>query len=382
MMEFFRRSEDEDYFTNIKFLMCIAVSFMFIAGDKSVDAFPAWTPQLENTVPPSFLVFDVHSTFQHQARKKRYTLTPQMQKWDHFNLTYKILSFPKTLNEKDTEKGIALAFQMWSEVSPFNFTQVPANVSADIKIGFYSINHTDCLEVPSHPCFDGITGELAHAFFPTIGEIHFDDFEHWQLGKTRFSWKKIVWLTDLVHVAAHEIGHSLGLMHSQNANALMHKNATLTGKDKISQDDIWGIWRLYGCLDRLDECPSWAQMGFCEKQLSFMKKHCPLSCDFCRDPPIPTNAPTPLPPRTKVRRVSKGRKVTVQCGRKVAHKKGILQWYKDDELLEFSYAGYISMMGNKLIIVANAINQGTYTCLVKKKDKILTKYSWRLIVKE
>ncbi|XP_048417334.1 matrix metalloproteinase-23 isoform X2 [Stegostoma tigrinum] len=345
MMEFFRRSEDEDNLTNIKFLICIAVSLMFIVGDQSVDTFPAWRPQLENTVPSSLLVFDVHSTFQPQARKKRYTLTPQMQKWDHFNLTYKILSFPKTLNEKDTEKAIALAFQMWSEVSPFNFTEVPANVSADIKIGFYSINHTDCLEVPSHPCFDGITGELAHAFFPTHGEIHFDDFEHWILGKTRFSWKKIVWLTDLVHIAAHEIGHSLGLMHSQNMNALMHKNATLTGKDKISQDDIWGIWRLY-------------------------------------DPPIPTNAPTPVPPRTKVRRVSKGRKVTVQCGRKVAHKKGMLQWYKDDELLEFSYPGYIAMNRNKLTIVANAINQGTYTCLVKKKDKILTKYSWRLIVKE
>ncbi|XP_067872993.1 matrix metalloproteinase-23 [Heterodontus francisci] len=381
-MELVRTLEDKDYLTNVKVLICIAVALMFRAGEQDADAFPAWRPPLENAAPSSLLVLDIHSTVQHQARKKRYTLTPQMLKWDRFNLTYKILSFPKTLNEKDTEKGIADAFQMWSDVSPFNFTEVPANGSADIKIGFYSINHTDCLEVPSHPCFDGITGELAHAFFPSHGEIHFDDFEHWILGKTHFSWKKVVWLTDLVHIAAHEIGHSLGLMHSLNLNALMNKNATLMGKDKITRDDIWGIWRLYGCLDRLDECPFWAQKGFCGKDRTLMKKHCPFSCDFCRDPPIPTNAPTTVPPRTKVRQVPKGRNVTVQCGQKIAHKKGILQWYKDGELLEFSYPGYIFMRGNKLSIIANAINEGTYTCLVKKKGKILTKYSWQVVVKE
>ncbi|XP_038629497.1 matrix metalloproteinase-23 [Scyliorhinus canicula] len=381
-MDFFRRSEDKDYLTNIKVLICIAMAFMVITGDQGVDAFPTWRPQLEHVAPSSLLVFDVRSTMQHLVREKRYTLTPHELKWDHFNLTYKILSFPKTLNEKDTEKGIAEAFHMWSEISPFNFTEVPANASADIKIGFYPINHTDCLQVSSHPCFDGITGELAHAFFPSHGEIHFDDFEHWILGKTYFSWQKVVWLTDLVHIAAHEIGHSLGLMHSLNTNAIMHKNATLTRKDKITQDDIWGIWRLYGCLDRLDECSSWANEGFCEKHRTLMKKHCPLICDFCRDPPIPTDAPTAIPPRTKVRRVHKGRNITVQCGKKIAHKKGILQWYKDGELLEISYPGYISMKGNRLSIIANAINEGTYTCLVKKKDKILTKYSWQVVLKE
>lgn len=55
-----------------------------------------------------------------------------------------------------------------------------------------------------------------------------------------------VWLNDLVQVAAHEIGHALGLWHSRDPGALMHPNATYTGQRDIAQDDIWGIQRLYG----------------------------------------------------------------------------------------------------------------------------------------
>ncbi|KAL2296450.1 hypothetical protein Nmel_015768 [Mimus melanotis] len=112
-----------------------------------------------------------------------------------------------------------------------------------------------------------------------------------------------------------------------------------------------------------------------------MKKHCPSTCDFCYEFPFPTVPPTLPPPRTKTKTVSEGRNVTFRCGQKIIHKKGKVYWYKDKELLEYSYPGYLSLNEDHMSIIANAINEGTYTCIVKKKERILTTYSWRIRLK-
>lgn len=56
-------------------------------------------------------------------------------------------------------------------------------------------------------------------------------------------------------------------------------------------------------------------------------------------------------------------------------------WYKDGELLEMSQPNYVTLTDDHITLVANAINEGTYTCVVKKKDKVLTNYSWRVRVR-
>jgi hypothetical protein len=56
-------------------------------------------------------------------------------------------------------------------------------------------------------------------------------------------------------------------------------------------------------------------------------------------------------------------------------------WYKDQEPLEFSYPGYLALGEAQLSIIANAVNEGTYTCVVRRHQRVLTTYSWRVRVR-
>jgi hypothetical protein len=83
--------------------------------------------------------------------------------------------------------------------------------------------------------FDGPGGVLAHTFYPSppnpeplAGDMHFDDSEGWHIGTN----------TDLYSVALHELGHALGLGHSDNPEAVMYPyyktQTTLSDLDKVA----------------------------------------------------------------------------------------------------------------------------------------------------
>ncbi|KAM9820280.1 matrix metallopeptidase 23bb [Neosynchiropus ocellatus] len=334
------------------------------------------------------------------ARRRRYTVNPLGHKWTRNNLTYRISRFPNTLSVADTRKAFVIAFGKWSDVSPLTFTEV-TDGHVDISIGFFTFNHSDCWVSPLHPCFDGLNGELAHAFLPPRGEIHFDNHEFWILGKSRFSWRRGrhvgargvrpgvsqarasagVWLNDLVQVAAHEIGHVLGLWHSRDPQALMHPNATYTGQRDLAQDDVWGIQRLYGCVDKKRVCASWARLGFCERRKTMMRKNCAQRCDLCFEPPEAPATPTAPPANVKVKLVPRGRVVGFRCGTKSPRSPPKVSWFRDGEQISASIPGYIIMKDRDLRIVANEFTEGVYTCRLQHRGDVVSANSWAIRLK-
>lgn len=159
--------------------------------------------------------------------------------WGRNNISFSFQNGTNDIPNNDEQNAIRQAFQLWADYGNLNFTEVTTN--ADIVILWGDGNHGDGFP------FDGVNGVLAHAFFPPpdggtlSGDMHFDDAEAWTLAAQAVGAQPI----DLVTVAAHEIGHALGLGHSNVACALM--NPFYTGSHRyLSQDDIDGIQSIYG----------------------------------------------------------------------------------------------------------------------------------------
>ncbi|NXH17421.1 MMP27 protein, partial [Bucco capensis] len=156
--------------------------------------------------------------------------------WRKSQLTYRTVNYTPDMSKEEVDKAIQKAFDVWSSVTPLVFTPIPEGI-ADIMLAFGTQAHGSC---PRY--FDGSLGVLAHAFSPGNGlggDVHFDEDEDWTTGSTGFN---------LFLVAAHELGHALGLSHSNDQRALMFPNYAyiIPSEFPLSPDDIKGIQSIYG----------------------------------------------------------------------------------------------------------------------------------------
>ncbi|KMZ68570.1 Matrix metalloproteinase-9 [Zostera marina] len=155
------------------------------------------------------------------------------------NLKYYFTSYSTKIRPQTLRKIFARSFSRWERVTLLSFQKVHHPSKADIFLRFYSGNHGD------NSPFDGRFGVLAHAFAPTIGELHFDADEIWAVSMSML--RNTPNSIDLESVTTHELGHILGLGHSTFRSAIMYPSiSSQRRKINLRQDDIHGIQELYG----------------------------------------------------------------------------------------------------------------------------------------
>ena len=160
-------------------------------------------------------------------------LKENQQKWEKRELTYHIDGFVSGLPQKTQREIISDCFGLWTAVCGIQVQETRKSLRPDILIGVGEGKEHD---------FDGRGGTLGWAYLPRGDKqlrMRFDLAETWVNSSTE---RGIM----LATVAAHEIGHLLGLRHSQRKRALMAPYYNPYVSTPQQSDDIPRVQNLYG----------------------------------------------------------------------------------------------------------------------------------------
>ena len=162
--------------------------------------------------------------------------------WPKAALTYRFLNVSPDLDQGRQQDIVHEAFQRWQDSGGLTFSESPPGWQTDLSIAFHRGSHGDGNPFDDQGGPDGNT--LAHAFFPPpaggtwAGSLHFDEYEQWKDVPGGPGIR-------LYNVALHEIGHLIGLSHSQDPTAIMYAYYAEDRND-LRPDDAAGVQSLYG----------------------------------------------------------------------------------------------------------------------------------------
>ena len=164
--------------------------------------------------------------------------------WPKLDLRYAFGTLSASLGASTVMEAVRRACTTWENAGVgLVFTEVDRGEPHDIFIEWRQANDPD---------LSMVGGTLAHADFPPGFSIitpqpplplHFDDEEHrWVDGAGANAF-------DIETVALHELGHNLGLLHSNVLGAVMYPTVSSNFTNRqLTNDDLSGIEALYGQL--------------------------------------------------------------------------------------------------------------------------------------
>ena len=168
------------------------------------------------------------------SRTRKTQSLKKPNKWGKNDLTYYMMARDYDLKEEVWDEQFRLAFDSWSKVCPLTFTETDSP-NADIVIGVGNRKRQN---------FGKRGGVLAWAQLPYSEDFNGQLLTMYDMAENWITPDSDEYGTILQSVAAHEIGHLLGLDHSNDTSALMYPyiNNALGPRET----DIKNIQSLYG----------------------------------------------------------------------------------------------------------------------------------------
>jgi peptidoglycan hydrolase-like protein with peptidoglycan-binding domain len=149
-----------------------------------------------------------------------------IRRWRKTDFTCRFENFTADLSQNMIRSAFQAAFGAWSSVTSLTFREVTS--VGDITKLWTTRGQGD-------EYFDRPGGLFGYAYYPQDGRVHLDDDEN-------FTFTTPPTGMDLVTAVMHEVGHSLGLGHSSDTNAIMY-SAPMTSRN-LDPVDIMGIQSL------------------------------------------------------------------------------------------------------------------------------------------
>jgi len=197
------------------------------------------------------------------------------------DLTYVFTKMTAQLPPGAAQAEIERAMAVWSQAVNITWHQgTNATGSKTVNILWATGDHGD-----GYP-FDAAGTILAHTFYPAppnpepiAGDMHFDDTDSWHIGTN----------TDLFSVALHELGHALGLGHTDDPSAVMYPYYHMV--TELSALDIATVQTLYAAQTSTTSTPAVTPTPVATPAPA----PTPTPVATPTPTPVPTPAPVPIP---------------------------------------------------------------------------------------